>query len=212
MNVEEELFEDEEDEMFPIAENYVHAKYKAVSKSHDHEYCTADDAREILRSILPPVTKEELDEEVSKTLDTILQKPSNTKEKIDEEDFVKAIVKNRYWRKAGSLVVKELMYFDALHTYYRTGSPLLNNDDYETLKENLTWEGSSVATMNAKEALFVTAVASARRGDPIVDDDEYASVKSELKKQGSWVTNRSPDALEKLGLNTFMGYLHISLA
>ena len=42
-------------------------------------------------------------------------------------------MQNTYWRAAGNLVVKELMYFDALYSYYRTGESLLNNDDYETL-------------------------------------------------------------------------------
>jgi hypothetical protein len=64
--------------------------------------------------------------------------------------------------------------------------------------------------MNAKEALFVTAVASARRGDSIMDDQEYENLKDELKRQGSWVTERGQDALEKHGVDTFMGYLHRS--
>ena len=59
--------------------------------------------------------------------------------------------------------------------------------------------------------MFVTAVASARRGDPILGDDEYEELKNDLKDAKSWVTARSPDALEKLGLDTFMGYLHRAL-
>lgn len=65
--------------------------------------------------------------------------------------------------------------------------------------------------MSAKEAQFISAVAAAKRGEPFMDDDEYAALKSELKKKGSWVVNREADALEKLGLNTFMGYLHRAL-
>ena len=205
-----DLFEDET-EMIPIAENFIHAKYKQCAESHGHKYMNKDDAREVLRNLLPPVTPEELDDEVEKTLRLILSDSQNTEDKINEDSFVKAILQNSYWKAAGDLVVKELMYFDALFSYYQTGSSLLNNQDYEELKENLTWEGSSVATMNAKEALFVTAVASARRGDPVMDDDEYKELKVELKKQGSWVTDREQDALEKLGLNTFMGYLHRAL-
>jgi hypothetical protein len=104
------------------------------------------------------------------------------------------------------------MYFDALYAYYQTGESLLNNDDYEELKENLTWEGSSVATMTKKEAMFVNAVAAAKRGMPIMDDEEYASLKKDLRAQGSWVVSRGQDALEKLGLDTFLGYLHRALA
>jgi hypothetical protein len=157
------------------------------------------------------VTPAELNTEVSKTLATIMANPKNSDDTIEEDDFVKAIVNNSYWKAAGSLVVKELIYFDALHTYYRAGTPLLNNSDYETLRDNLTGEGSVVVNMKAKEAIFVMAVASSRRGDPVMDDLQYTTLKRELKAQGSWVTARSQDTLEKLGLNTFMGYLHRAL-
>ena len=106
--------------MIPIVEKYIHAKYKQCAESHGHKVCDVDDAREVLRSLLPPVTKEELDEEVTKTLSLIMENPENSAESINEDCFVKAIAQNSYWRAAGSLVVKELMYFDALHSYYRT--------------------------------------------------------------------------------------------
>lgn len=194
-----------------ITDKYVRAKYQECAEAHGRTYCNEVEAREVLCSFLPPVTPQELDDEVTETMELIMKNPKNQKDKIDKDDFCQAIVKNSYWKEAGDLVVKELMYFDALYHYYRTGEPLLNDNDYETLKVNLTWEGSSVATMNAKEALFVTAVASARRGDPIMRDEEYANLKKELHKQGSFVTAREQDALKKLGLNTFMGYLHRAL-
>ncbi len=86
------------------------------------------------------------------------------------------------------------------------------NSDYNELKGMLTWEGSSVASMSAKEALFVTAVAASRRGDPLLSDDKYIALKHELQAAGSWVTARQQDSLERLGLQTFLGYLHGSLA
>jgi hypothetical protein len=64
------------------------------------------------------------------------------------------------------------------------------------------------AQHGAQEALFVTAVAAARRGEPILDDVAYAKLKASLKQENSWVVNREADVLEKLGVNTFMGYLH----
>lgn len=98
-----------------------------------------------------------------------------------------------------------------LHSYYTTGKPLLDDDNYDELHDNLTWEGSSVATMSADEIKFVSAVAAAKRGEPMMDDEEYLALKSGLKEDGSWVVNREQDALEKNGLNTFMGYLHRSM-
>ncbi|CAB9524079.1 PGR5-like protein 1A [Seminavis robusta] len=210
--VDPDLFEDEEEEMLPIARNFVSAKYRRSAREHGREKCNKDDIAELLRSLLPPVTSQELGDEVEKTLEIILQNKENTEESINEENFVEAIVANSYWREARGLVVKELMYFDSLYSFYGTGEALLNDDDYEELKENLTWEGSSVATMNKKEALFVNAVAAAKRGIPIMDDQEYSSLKNDLRKERSWVVSRGQDALEKLGLDTFLGYLHRALA
>ena len=206
----EVLFAEDED-MVPVCKNYIRAKYNESAKLHGHKFCTKEDAAEVLRGILPPVTPGELAEEIQKTLDIIIKNPKNSDDNIDKDDFVEAVVQNSYWAAAGDLVVKELMYFDALLHYYRTGSPLLNDSDYETLKENLTWEGSSVASMKASEALFVSAVAASRRGEPLMDDKEYETLKSDLKNENSWVVARGQDSLEKLGLNTFMGYLHRAL-
>lgn len=205
-----ELFEDEE-EIWPIAESFVHAKYKECAQLHGHDFCTQDDIRDSLRSLLPPVTPKELEVEVEKTMAIIMQNKENKPDRINEDCFVKAIVQNTYWRTAGSLVVKELMYFDALYHYYKTGMPLLNNDDYEELKENLVWEGSSVPSLSRQEATFINAVAASKRGEPILDDEEYQSLKEELKQKKSWVTDRKQDALEQYGMNTFLGYLHQSL-
>lgn len=222
-----QLLEDDE-EMIPIAEAYIHAKYKCVASSHGHSVATKDDVREVLHSILPPVTPEELEREELSILQELLKRngPETLKTGsespwsddfvapilVDEDNFVKSIMQNSYWREAGDIVVKELIYFDCLHSYYKTGKPLLSDEHYDALHENLTWEGSSVATMSAKEVQFVSAVAASKRGEPLMDDGEYAALKSELKKEGSWVVNRGEDALERIGLNTFMGYLHRSLA
>ena len=204
---DEDLFEDEEEEMIPIATSYLHAKCRAVAASHGHDKCSDDDAREVLRTVLPPVTPGELAEEVDKTMKNLAKDGDS----VDEDAFVNAMLQNKYWKKAGSIVVKELMYMDSLYHYYHKDTNLLDNDDFNTLKDNLTWEGSSVATMAADEALFVTAVAASRRGEPILEDDEYASLKQRLRDQDSWVTARQQDALERLNLDTFLGYLHQAL-
>lgn len=205
-----ELFEDDE-EMIPVAEAYIHAKYKQVASSHGHDVASKDDVREVLHSILPPVSPEELQKEEEIILKDLLSHKQNSPDAINEDDFVKSVFKNSYWREAGDIVVKELMYFDSLHCYYKTGKPLLDNNTYDELHENLTWEGSSIATMSAREAEFVSAVAASKRGEPFMEDEEYKALKTELKKEGSWVVNRKEDALEKLGENTFLGYLHRSM-
>lgn len=202
------LFEDEP-ELMDVAENFLRTKYQQIV-GKDGDAMSVEQCATALRTLLPPVSPEELETEVTQTLERIKETSSDTSS-ISKECFVKAVAQNSYWQQAGDLVVMELMYFEALFAYYQTGKSLLNNDDYEQLKESLTWEGSSIATMNKQEALFVTAVASSRRGTPYLDDKEYADLKSELKSQKSWVTARGEDALEKLGLDTFMGYLHRAL-
>jgi hypothetical protein len=72
------------------------------------------------------------------------------------------------------------------------------HQDYDELKEMLTWEGSVAASLNAKEARFIYAVASARRGDSIMSDVDYATLKAELNEAGSWVVKREQDPLEKV--------------
>jgi len=198
--------------MIPVAEAYIHAKYKEVAASHGHSVANKDDVKEVLHSILPPVTPEELQKEEDIILKDLLAHKGNSPDSIDEDDFVKSIFKNSYWRDAGDIVVKELMYFDSLNSYYKTGKSLLKNDDYDELHENLTWEGSSVATMSAKEVEFVSAIAASKRGETLMLDEEYTALKNELKKEGSWVVNRGEDALEKLGEKTFLSYLHRAMS
>lgn len=85
---------------------------------------------------------------------------------------------------------------------------LLNNDDYDELKSSLTWDGSALVNLSGKEAQFLFAVAAARKGAPTMPDDQYAALKEELQAQNSWVAARGMDPLEKLGMQTLLGYIH----
>jgi hypothetical protein len=74
---------------------------------------------------------------------------------------------------------------------------------------NSQWEGSAVATMSGKEALFVAAVAASKRGKSIIDDKKYDALKSELKASGSWVVTEKMDSYSQTGvIDTFLGYLY----
>ena len=130
---------------------------------------------------------------------------------IELDPFIDAIQSNTYWSKAGAFVVKELMYLDCLYNYYGKKAALLDDEDYSELKEQLTWEGSDLVNMSGKEAKFLVAVAAYRRGENILGDQEYESLKTQLLAEKSWVVSRQLDGLEKLGVDTFMGYLHRSL-
>jgi len=70
----------------------------------------------------------------------------------------------------------------------------------------------ALPTMSGKEAKFLYAVATSRKGLDRMDDKEYAALKTDLKQENSWVVQRTQDPLEKLGMNTLMGYVHRSMA
>jgi hypothetical protein len=115
------LFEEDED-MIPVAENYIRAKYKQVSVSNGHDVADSNDLRSLLHQILPPVTPEELAREENELLKLMLCKKDDCVNELEEDDFVKAIIKNSYWRAAGDIVVKELMYFDSVSKTHLTSS------------------------------------------------------------------------------------------
>ncbi|KAL7535439.1 hypothetical protein ACHAWF_005166 [Thalassiosira exigua] len=165
-----QLLEDDE-EMVPIAEAYVHAKYKRVAASHGHSVATKDDVREVLHSILPPVTPDELEREELSILQDLLKKngPETLRTGsespwgddfvapalIDEEDFVKSIMGNSYWREAGDIVVKELVYFDCLHAYHEGGKPLLDDEHYDALHENCKWRALTFRSGGPSTSAFL---------------------------------------------------------
>ena len=130
---------------------------------------------------------------------------------IDTDTFLKSVINNSYWLRAGSIVVKELIFLDCLHSYYFEKLSLLEDDEYNDLKEQLTWEGSVMSTMKSEEAHFITAVASNAKGIQIMSDDEYDKLKSKLQASNSWVVSRKADPLAKSGLDTFLSYLKLAL-
>lgn len=157
-------------------------------------------------SVLPPVTPSELNKEVESTMAKM------TGNDISQADFLAAFIENSYWKEAGALVVKELIYLDCLQSFYFKKEKLLDDEDFDSLKDMLTWEGSSAISLSGWEARFISGVAAHRRGVPIMDDAEYETLKADLQKQNSWVTARMQDPLERMGLETFMGYLHRQMA
>lgn len=190
-----------------LAGNYLTSKFLDCNGDDCINLRDKSEIGKLLKVVLPPISKKALEEEVTK----ILSRITTTTSEIDVTEFTTAVLDNTYWKQAGPLVVKELIFLDCLYNYYYGKRNLLNNDDYNDLKEQLNWEGSAACSLKANEALFITAVAGYLRGDKIMDDDQYEKVKTELQSQGSWVVTRGKDPLEKLGLNTFMSYLHTSL-
>ena len=201
-NLNADLFKDIEDEeeltsFKRIVTSYLSAKFKEC-RGEDCKYTREkSEVADLLKIVLPPVSKEELEKEV----EVVISKmgPGDV---VLENDYVQAVLENSYWADAGHFVVKELIFLDCLNNFYqdKETNNLLGDEDYDELKEQLSWDGktsnvifrtpyihtytlyththtyhtplslpgSVAASLNALEARFISAVAASRRGNSIV--------------------------------------------
>lgn len=72
-----------------------------------------------------------------------------------------------------------------LQSYYVSGRQLLNDAEFDLLKEDLSWNGSSMVNMNRKETQYLTAVQDYLKGKPSLSDAEFDKLKTELQEEGS---------------------------
>lgn len=84
-----------------------------------------------------------------------------------------------------TLAEKERIFLDSLQSYYASGRQLLSDEDFDLLKEDLIWNGSSVAVVNRQESKYLAAMEAYLKGQPIMDDVEFDLLKKELKETGS---------------------------
>ncbi|CAB9505820.1 PGR5-like protein 1A [Seminavis robusta] len=80
---------------------------------------------------------------------------------------------------------KERIFLDALQAYYFDNRQMLNDDEFDLLKEDLQWNGSEVVQMNRKEATYLAAVQDYMKGTPSMADGEFDALKKELMEAGS---------------------------
>ena len=62
---------------------------------------------------------------------------------------------------------------------------MLNDEEFDLLKEDLQWNGSEMVQMNRKEAMYLAAVQAYMKGTPTMSDSEFDSLKQELMEAGS---------------------------
>jgi hypothetical protein len=62
---------------------------------------------------------------------------------------------------------------------------LLDDAEFDLLKEDLQWNGSDVVVLNRKEAKYLAAMQAYLKGTPMMTDAEFDSLKAELKEAGS---------------------------
>lgn len=84
-----------------------------------------------------------------------------------------------------TLVEKERIFLDAVQSYYVSGRQLLPDDEFDILKEDLSWNGSKMVQMNRNEAQYIAAKQAFTKGSPIMSDKEFDDLKATLKEENS---------------------------
>jgi hypothetical protein len=82
---------------------------------------------------------------------------------------------------------KERIFLDSIQSYYYSGKQTLSDDEFNKLRDDLTWEGSVLVTLNRNETLFVNAVQAYNKGTPIMSDQQFDLLKAYLKSSGSLI-------------------------
>ncbi|KAJ0104524.1 hypothetical protein Patl1_18579 [Pistacia atlantica] len=101
-----------------------------------------------------------------------------------------------------SLGEMEQEFLQALQAFYYEGKAIMSNEEFDILKEELMWEGSSVVMLNLiwfivtmqapDEQKFLEASMAYVSGKPIMSDEEFDQLKIRLKMEGSEIVAEGP--------------------
>ncbi|KAJ8526855.1 hypothetical protein K7X08_029332 [Anisodus acutangulus] len=86
----------------------------------------------------------------------------------------------------------EQEFLQALQSFYYEGKAIMSNEEFDNLKEELMWEGSSVVMLSADEQRFLEASMAYVSGNPILTDKEFDKLKLKLKMDGSDIVVEGP--------------------
>lgn len=95
-------------------------------------------------------------------------------------------------RVALTLGEKEQAFLEALASFYYDGKPAMSDQEFDLLKDELTWSGSKVAVLSSDEQRFLEAQMSYNRGKPLLADPEFDALKRKLQQAGSIITAQGP--------------------
>merc|ERR1712176_1603768 len=95
-------------------------------------------------------------------------------------------------KKKKSLGEMEQEDLDALRQFYMNEDPSLSDEEFDVLKDELLWEGSTVVTMTKEEQMFLEATKAYSMGKPILSDEQFNDLKMKLKEQGSPIASGGP--------------------
>ncbi|KOM32659.1 hypothetical protein LR48_Vigan01g221500 [Vigna angularis] len=86
----------------------------------------------------------------------------------------------------------EQEFLQALQAFYYEGKAIMSNEEFDNLKEELMWEGSSVVMLSSDEQKFLEASMAYVSGNPIMNDKEFDELKLRLKIEGSEIVAEGP--------------------
>ncbi|BAU00502.1 hypothetical protein LR48_Vigan06g005700 [Vigna angularis] len=83
-------------------------------------------------------------------------------------------------------------FLQALQAFYYEGKAIMSNEEFDNLKEELMWEGSTVVMLSSEEQKFLEASMAYVSGKPILSDKEFDDLKLRLKMEGSEIVAEGP--------------------
>ncbi|KQK20115.1 PGR5-like protein 1A, chloroplastic [Brachypodium distachyon] len=86
----------------------------------------------------------------------------------------------------------EQEFLQALQSFYYDKKAIMSNEEFDNLKEELMWEGSSVVMLSPDEQRLLEASMAYVAGKPIMTDIEFDELKLRLKKEGSEIVQEGP--------------------
>jgi predicted RNA-binding Zn-ribbon protein involved in translation (DUF1610 family) len=86
----------------------------------------------------------------------------------------------------------EQEFLGALQAFYYDRTAIMSNEEFDNLKEELMWEGSSVVMLSPDEQRLLEASMAYVAGNPIMSDAEFDELKLRLKKEGSDIVQEGP--------------------
>jgi hypothetical protein len=112
----------------------------------------------------------------------------------DESDLDEKILPYCDISKKGRKTLGEMEqdFLEALQSFYFDSKPIMSNEEFDLLKEELMWNGSSVVILSSDEQRFLEASLSYAVGKPMLNDQEYDLLKLKLKQKGSKVAIAGP--------------------
>tara|TARA_B100001109_G_C18779387_1_gene434632 strand:+ start:118 stop:846 length:729 start_codon:yes stop_codon:yes gene_type:complete len=83
-------------------------------------------------------------------------------------------------------------YLGALQDFYFNGTASMSDEEFDNLKEELMWEGSSVVIMDSDEQRFLEATEAYFAGKPVLSDADFDALKQRLMEKGSKIALAGP--------------------